>query len=69
MQLFVDGKAHAFMGYPPESQELRTRKIGHVVVSTTVDHPWSPYFCYMLIASLAFVRRYPTRLSARSLRS
>jgi NitT/TauT family transport system substrate-binding protein len=32
MQLFVDGKADAFMWYPPESQELRTKKIGHVVV-------------------------------------
>jgi len=41
MQFFIDGKADAFMGLPPETLELRARKIGHVVVNTTTDRPWS----------------------------
>jgi NitT/TauT family transport system substrate-binding protein len=68
MQVFMDGKADAFMWYPPESQELRTKKIGHVVVSTTVDRPWSQYFCCMLIANPAFVRRHPVA-TKRALRA
>jgi NitT/TauT family transport system substrate-binding protein len=59
MQFFIDGKVDAFMGFPPEPQELRARKIGHVVVSTTTDRPWSQYFCCMLMANRAFVRHHP----------
>src|SRR5271155_5354362 len=28
-QLFIEGKIDAFLGFPPEPQELRARKIGH----------------------------------------
>jgi NitT/TauT family transport system substrate-binding protein len=59
MQFFIDGQADAFMGFPPEPQELRARKIGHVVVSTTLDRPWSQYFCCMIMANRAFVRTHP----------
>jgi NitT/TauT family transport system substrate-binding protein len=59
MQFFIEGKADAFMWYPPESQELRTRRIGHVVVNTAMDRPWSQYFCCMLMANHAFVRHHP----------
>src|SRR6266446_6799516 len=51
MQFSIDGKADAFMGFPPEPQVLRARKIGHVVVSTTLDRPWSQYFCCMIMAN------------------
>jgi NitT/TauT family transport system substrate-binding protein len=43
MQLFVDGKIDAFLAVPPEPQELRARKIGHTIVSSTVDRLWSQY--------------------------
>ncbi len=36
------------MGFPPDPQELRAKKIGHVVVNSNVDRPWSQYFCCML---------------------
>src|SRR4030095_6289552 len=58
MQYFIDGRADAFMGFPPEPQELRTRKIGQVVVSMTADRPWSQYFCCLLMASRTFVRKH-----------
>ena len=38
-RLFADGKVDAIMGFPPLAQELRARKIGHVVVDSTTDRP------------------------------
>jgi NitT/TauT family transport system substrate-binding protein len=69
MQFFIAGKADAFMGFPPQPQELRARKIGQVVVSTTTDRPWSQYFCCLLMANRAFVRKHPaaTKRAVRAL--
>ena len=68
MQFFIDGKADAFMGFPPQPQELRARQIGQVVVSTTTDRPWSQYFCCLLMANRAFVRKHPVA-TKRALRA
>jgi len=57
--LFADGKVDAIMGFPPLAQELRARKIGHVVVDSTIDRPWSQYFCCMMIAGREFVKTHP----------
>jgi NitT/TauT family transport system substrate-binding protein len=59
MELFVDGKIDAFLGTPPEPQQLRTQRIGHVIVNSNVDRPWSQYFCCMLTGNRDFVRRHP----------
>ena len=32
-------------------------KVGHVIVNSTVDRPWSQYFCCMLSGNSDFVRR------------
>jgi len=48
MELFATGQIDAFLGFPPEPQELRARKAGHVIVNTTRDRPWSQYFCCMV---------------------
>ncbi len=57
--LFIDGKIDAFLSFPPEPQELRARHIGRVIFDTTVDRPWSQYFCCMIAGNREFVRRYP----------
>jgi NitT/TauT family transport system substrate-binding protein len=59
MDLYLDGKADAFLGFPPEPQQLRARNIGRVVVNTAQDRPWSQYFCCMVVAHREFVRRNP----------
>jgi NitT/TauT family transport system substrate-binding protein len=59
VQLFADGKIDAIFDFPPVPQELRARKIGHVVVDGRVDRPWSQYFCCMLAGNREFVRKYP----------
>jgi NitT/TauT family transport system substrate-binding protein len=48
MELFAEGKIDAFLGLPPEPQELRARNIGRVIVNSVIDRPWSQYFCCML---------------------
>ena len=58
-ELFIDGKIDAFIGGPPEPQELRARGIGHVIVNTAVDRPWSQYFCCMLFGNRDYVRNHP----------
>lgn len=59
LDLFMRGKIDAFLGFPPEPQELRARQIGRVIVNTAVDHPWSQYFCCLLAGNRKFVRNYP----------
>jgi NitT/TauT family transport system substrate-binding protein len=59
LDLFMRGKIDAFLGFPPEPQELRARHIGYVIVNTAMDHPWSQYFCCMLAGNRKFVRNYP----------
>jgi NitT/TauT family transport system substrate-binding protein len=69
MELFVEGKIDAFLGFPPEPQELRARKVpGHVVVNSSIDRPWSQYFCCMLAGNRDFVRKHPVA-SKRAMRA
>jgi NitT/TauT family transport system substrate-binding protein len=58
-QLLAEGKIDAFLGFPPDPQELRAKQIGHVVVNSAVDRPWSQYFCCLLAGNREFVRTHP----------
>jgi NitT/TauT family transport system substrate-binding protein len=58
-ELFAGGRVDAFLGFAPTPQDLRARQVGHVVVNSALDRPWSQYFCCMLIANREFVRKYP----------
>jgi NitT/TauT family transport system substrate-binding protein len=68
MEPFAEQKVDAFLGFPPEPQELRARKIGHVILNTTTDKPWSEYFCCIVMGNRDFVRNYPAA-SKRVLRA
>jgi NitT/TauT family transport system substrate-binding protein len=59
MRLLAEGKIDAYLGFPPDPQELRAKQIGHVIVNSTVDRPWSQYFCCMVASNWDFVRRHP----------
>ena len=39
LELLVDRKIDAFLGTPPTPQAARARKIGHVILKTSVDPP------------------------------
>jgi NitT/TauT family transport system substrate-binding protein len=68
IELLAAGKIDAFLGFPPIPQELRARKIGHSVVNSTLDRPWSQYFCCLATAHRDFVRRHPVA-TKRALRA
>jgi len=51
MRLLAQGKIDAFLGFPPQPQELRAKKVGHVIVNSMLDKPWSQYFCCMVTAN------------------
>jgi NitT/TauT family transport system substrate-binding protein len=59
MDLFTEGKIDAFLAAPPELQEVRAKNIGHVIVSSISDRPWSQYYCCMLATGTEFARKYP----------
>jgi len=59
LELFAEGKVDAYLGFPPEPQELRALGIGHVIIDTTTVKPWSQYLCCMLYGNREFVRAHP----------
>lgn len=61
-------KIDAMLGFPPDPQELRAKKIGRVVFNSVTDQPWSQYFCCMVIANRDFVERNPVA-TKRALRA
>ncbi len=58
-QLLAEEKIDAYLGWPPEPQELRAEKIGHMVLNSMMDKPWSQYFCCMLTGNREFVQKNP----------
>lgn len=59
MELFAEGKVDAALGFPPKAQELRARNIGHVILNSAADRPWSQYFCCLLAGNTDFIQRHP----------
>jgi NitT/TauT family transport system substrate-binding protein len=69
LQLLADSKIDALLSFPPVPQELRAKKIGHVILNSSVDRPWSQYFCCMISGNREFVRKHPaaTKRAMRAL--
>jgi NitT/TauT family transport system substrate-binding protein len=65
---FAEGEVDAFLGFAPYPQKMRAKNIGHTILNTTEDRPWSQYFCCMLIGNREFVRRNPVA-TKRALRA
>jgi NitT/TauT family transport system substrate-binding protein len=68
MRLFVAGQADAFLAFPPQPQELMAQRIGHLLLNTAQDRPWSQYFCCVVAANRDFARRHPVA-AKRALRA
>jgi NitT/TauT family transport system substrate-binding protein len=67
-ELFVDAEIDAYLAFVSEFPELRTRKLGRVLVDMALDRPWSQYFCCTLVGGKDFVRQYPVA-TKRTLRA
>jgi NitT/TauT family transport system substrate-binding protein len=68
MRLLAEGKVDAYLGFPPEPQELRAKKIGRLIVSMTTDRPWSEHYCCVFIARREYVKANPVA-TKRALRA
>jgi NitT/TauT family transport system substrate-binding protein len=68
VDLFVEGKIDAFLALPPFLQELRAHNVGHVILSSISDRPWSQYYCCYLGIGTEFRQKYPVA-TKRALRA
>ena len=68
VKLLAEGKVDATLGFPPEPQIMREKKIGVSLVNTAIDRPWSQYFCCMAIGNRDFVAKNPVA-TKRALRA
>jgi NitT/TauT family transport system substrate-binding protein len=59
MRMFEERRVDAYIGSPPRTQELRARKIGRLVINSTVDRPWSQYFCCVVVGHREFLQKHP----------
>jgi NitT/TauT family transport system substrate-binding protein len=67
-ELFVEGRIDAYLATSPRPQALRAEKIGHTILDTAVDPPWSQYFCCMVSGRADYVDKYPVA-TKRALRA
>jgi NitT/TauT family transport system substrate-binding protein len=68
MRLFEAQHVDAYIATPPIAQELHAKHIGHVVVNSSMDRPWSQYFCCVVAGHQEFVRKHPVA-TKRALRA
>ena len=68
IRLLAEKKIDALMGFPPVPQEMRAKKIGHVVVNSGTDRPWSQYFCCTVAGHREFILKHPVA-TKRALRA
>jgi NitT/TauT family transport system substrate-binding protein len=67
-RLFADRAFDAVLAFPPIPQQLRAQGVGRVVFNSTLDRPWSHYFCCMVAVHRDWVSRHPAA-TKRALRA
>ena len=58
-RLLAEGGIDAYLGFPPDPQELRAKKVARVMLNSATDRPWSQYFCCMVAANRDWMTRNP----------
>ena len=69
MRQFREGKIDAFITFPPWPHELIEQGIGHLLIDTNIDKPWSQYFCCVVSGQSYFIEKNPiaTRRALRAI--
>ena len=67
-RLLQQGAIDAYLGFPPEPQAMRAAGVGTSIVNTTLDRPWSQYFCCQVWGNRDFVSAHPAA-TKRALRA
>ncbi|HZO63491.1 MAG TPA: ABC transporter substrate-binding protein [Kribbellaceae bacterium] len=62
--ILTDGTVDALISIPPVPQELRAKKIGQVILNSSLDKPWSQYFCCTLAANRDWAQQHPVAAKA-----
>jgi NitT/TauT family transport system substrate-binding protein len=68
LESYAAGETDAFLGFPPEPQELRVRGHRRVILNTVLDHPWSQYYCCLMFSNPTWVSEHPSA-TKRALRA
>jgi NitT/TauT family transport system substrate-binding protein len=68
MQLFTEGHVDAYVPFAEEVTELRAKQVGHVILDSALDRPWSQYFCCTVAGNREFVQQHPVA-TKRALRA
>jgi NitT/TauT family transport system substrate-binding protein len=59
LEMFANREVDAFLGFPPDPQELRARGLGRAILNMATDQPWSQYFCCTVFGNRTFVEAHP----------
>ena len=68
VQLLSSGQVDGLVALPPISQQLRAKGVGHVIVDSMTDRPWSDYFCCMATVNRNWMEQHPVA-TKRALRA
>jgi NitT/TauT family transport system substrate-binding protein len=67
-RLLTSGEVDGVVAIPPTSTDLRAKGIGHVVLKSHADRPWSDYYCCGPIVHRDWMERHPVA-AKRALRA
>jgi NitT/TauT family transport system substrate-binding protein len=68
LHAFEQQQADAVILSSPGAQEVRAKQIGRVLVNSSLDRPWSQYFCCVVAGNREWVRKHPVA-TKRALRA
>ena len=54
-----NGEVDAILALPPLGEHLRNYKVGHTILNTATDRPWSQYYCCLVAANRQFMEKNP----------
>ncbi|HKY78210.1 MAG TPA: ABC transporter substrate-binding protein [Acidimicrobiia bacterium] len=67
-RVLTSGEVNGVVAVPPFSTDLQKKGIGHVVVNSVSDPPWSNYYCCSPVANRHWMERHPAA-AKRALRA
>ncbi|HEV3363275.1 MAG TPA: ABC transporter substrate-binding protein [Acidimicrobiia bacterium] len=67
-RVLTSGEVNGVVAVPPFSTDLKRKGIGHVVVNSISDPPWSNYYCCSPVAQRDWLEKHPVA-AKRALRA
>jgi NitT/TauT family transport system substrate-binding protein len=67
-RILSSGEVDALVAFPPVSMDLRVKGIGHVVINSLTDPPWSNYYCCTAVTTRDWMEKHPVA-TKRALRA